>query len=72
MTETFYRTGSHKVDRTTYGGTLSSFDFDGHHTMATMAQRIISDFNFDKKCKRNTELRNENKNITKKEKRTRK
>lgn len=67
MTETFYRTGSYKVDHTTYGGTLSSFDFEGHHTMATMAQRIISDFNFDKRCKKNIELRNKKYNKGEKE-----
>lgn len=66
MTETFYRTGSYKVDHTTYGGALSSFDFEGHHTMTTMAQRIISDFNFDKRCKKNIELRDKIKNISKK------
>lgn len=68
MTKTFYRTGSYKVDHTTYGGTLSSFDFDGHHTMATITQRIISDFNFDKQCKKNIELRTKDKKYNEKRK----
>lgn len=65
MTETFYRARGFKIDHTTFGGTLSEFDFNGHHTMATMAQKIVSDFNFDKQCKRNLELK-DNKNMTNK------
>ena len=42
---------------TTYGGELSSFDFDGHYTMATMAKKIFHDHLFDNQCKRNLELK---------------
>lgn len=47
----------YKADHTTYGGELSLFDFDGHHTMTTMASKLIKDNAFDKQCKRNIELR---------------
>lgn len=46
-----------KWDNTIYGGELTLFDFEGHHTMATMTDRIVNDLKFDKQCKRNIELR---------------
>lgn len=57
MTENFYRTGRYKPDHTTYAGELTQFDFEGHHTMATMAQRIRTAIAFDKQCEKNIKLR---------------
>ena len=42
---------------TTYGGELTLFDFDGKHTLKTMADKIMRDLAFDKQCKKNIELR---------------
>lgn len=36
----------------TYGGELTSFDFEGHHTIASMASKIQRDFRFDESCKK--------------------
>ena len=58
MTETFYQTGSYKIDHTTYGGEITLFDFDGHPTMGTVAKKIMSDEAFDKRCRKNCEQRN--------------
>ena len=57
-TKEFYRTGNYEIDHTTFGGVLNSFDFDGHHNMKTMSDKIISDLRFDKQCKKNEEERN--------------
>ena len=51
--KTFYRTGQVKVDHRTYGGELTLSDFEGHHTLSSMAQKIQSAESFDKKCKEN-------------------
>lgn len=61
MTNKFYRTGRVSVDHTTYGGELSLFDFEGHHTMQSMANRIAADLRFDKMCKQNALNRDRNK-----------
>ena len=58
MTETFYRTGFHNVDHTTYGGELTIYDFEGKQTLASMASKILNDHAFDKRCKINIEFRN--------------
>lgn len=36
----------------TYGGELTSFDFEGHHTITSMASKIQRDFRFDESCKK--------------------
>lgn len=41
----------------TYGGELNLFDYEGHHTMSTMAQRIFHDWRFDNTCKANCKFR---------------
>lgn len=45
------------TDHTTYGGQLSLFDFEGHHNLQTMANKIASELKFDKRCKQNIESR---------------
>lgn len=54
MTNKNYMTQINNLDYTTFGGTLSQFDFDGHHTLSSMADKIESDFRFDKKCKKDS------------------
>jgi len=53
----FYRTEKFKVDSSTFGGEIGLFDFYGHHTMKTMADKIMGDLAFDYQCKKNIELR---------------
>ncbi len=53
MTGTINRIGKYKVDPSTFGGELTAFDLDGHHTRPTMASKIKASHNFDRHCKRN-------------------
>lgn len=46
---------------TKFGGVLTLFDFDGHHTLASMARKIASDQAFDRQCQKNIEFRNREK-----------
>lgn len=55
MTNKNYMTQINNLDYTTFGGALSQFDFDGHHTLISMADKIASDFRFDKKCKKDSD-----------------
>lgn len=41
----------------TYGGEITLFDFEGHHTLSTMAARIASDLRFDEQCRKNIEAK---------------
>lgn len=51
MSETYYRTGfNYKPDHRTYGGDITLFDFEGHHTLASMSDKIRSAESFDKRC----------------------
>ena len=58
MTEKFYKTRIHKIDSSTFGGIIYSSDFNTSYTAGNIAQRIISDKIFDKRCKRNLENQN--------------
>ena len=51
MTRNYYRTGNYKPDHSTFGGKIYEYDF-GHITMSDIAERIISDWKFDEKCKK--------------------
>ena len=57
MTKEFYRTGNYKIDHTTFGGIINSFDFDGHCRMKSIADNIMSDLHFDEQCRKNVESR---------------
>ena len=65
MTRNYYRTGNYKPDHSTCGSQIYNYDFDGYVSMSSMAERIISDWKFDKKCRKNIENRNKT-NIYKK------
>lgn len=52
--ETYYRTGRYTVDHRTFGGELTLFDFEGHHTLASMAQKIARWESFDRQCQKAT------------------
>ena len=55
---TTYGTETHN----TFGGELTLFDFEGHHTLSTMADRIMRDLRFDEQCRKNCENRERMKN----------
>ena len=61
MTRNYYRTGNYKPDRSTCGSVIYNYDFDGYVSMADMAERIISDWKFDERCKHNSLNRDRNK-----------
>lgn len=46
-------------DHTSYYGEITPFDFDGHQTMKSMSDKIIRDWNFDKRCRKNAEFRDQ-------------
>ena len=55
MTRNYYKTGNYNVNHSTCGSVIYNYDFDGYVSMASMAERIISDWKFDKRCKKNVE-----------------
>ena len=65
MTRNYYTTGNYKPDYSTCGSKIDNYDFDGYVSMSSMAERIISDWKFDKQCKKNIENRDRNKNYKK-------
>ena len=65
MKRNYYRTGNYKPDRATCGSVIYNYDYDGYVSMSDMAERIISDWKFDEKCRKNAESRDKNKNYKK-------
>lgn len=65
MTGTTNRYGIYEVDHRTFGGELTLFDFEGHHTMKTMANKIMRDYAFDMQRKKDIEARERNKQYDK-------
>ena len=65
MTRNYYRTGNYKPDHSTCSSLIYNYDFDGYVSISTIAERIISDWKFDEKCKNNAESRDRNKNYKK-------
>lgn len=65
MTRNYYRTGNYKTDHSTCGSVIYNYDFDGYISMTSIAERIISDWKFDKRCKKNVEGINKNNNYNK-------
>lgn len=67
MTETrnYYTTTRNYADHSTFGGIINDFDFEGHHTMASMIAKIEADLRFDKQCRLNVENRDRNKRYKK-------
>ena len=51
-TTTFYRTENYKPDHSTCGSAIYNYDFEGYVSMSDMAERIISDWKFDEKCRK--------------------
>lgn len=63
MTETINRYQNYKVDHSTFGGVVYVSDFNTEYTgfknqkRSFIADRISSDFKFDKQCKKNIDGR---------------
>ena len=52
MTRNYYTTGNYKPDHSTCGSQIYNYHFDGHVSMKDMAERIISDWKFDERCRK--------------------
>lgn len=65
MTRNYYRTGNYNVDHSTFGGTISNYNYDRHETMSDIAAHIVSDWKFDERCKHNSLNRDRNKDYKK-------
>lgn len=53
MTRNYYRTENYKTDHSTCSSLIYNYDFDGYVSISTIAERIISDWKFDEKCRKN-------------------
>ena len=62
MTRNYYTPSNYKPDHSTCGSVIYNYDFDGYVSMTSMAERIISDWKFDEKCRKNA--KNKQKGIT--------
>ena len=47
MTKSNITSSNYKVNHSTCGSKICNYDFDGYVSMASMAERIISDWKFD-------------------------
>ena len=57
MTRNYYKTGNYKPNYSTCGSIIDNYDFDEYVSMADMSERIISDWEFDEKCRKNIQDR---------------
>lgn len=58
MTKNYYTSSNYNTDYSTCGSLIYNYDFEGYVSMTTMADRIISDWKFDKKCRKNSQNKN--------------
>ena len=65
MTKNYYRTGNYKPNHSTCSSVIYNYDFDGYVSMTSMAERIISDWKIDEKCRKNALNRDRNKDYKK-------
>lgn len=52
MTRNYYTPSNYNADHSTCGSVIYKYDFEGYVSMTTMAERIISDWKFDEKCRK--------------------
>ena len=64
-TNNIYTTIAYDKKHIHFGGDISNYSFDGHSTMAEIADSIMSDLRFDEQCKKNALNRDRNKNYKK-------
>ena len=55
MTRNYYTPSNYNADYSTCGSLIYNYDFDGYVSMTTMAERIISDWKFDERCRKNSQ-----------------
>ena len=65
MTRNHYRTENYKPDHFTCSSIIYNYDFDGYVSITSMAERIISDWKIDEKCRKNALNRDRNKDYKK-------
>lgn len=56
----YYGIGRVNREYLDYGGVIYNYDYDAHHTMADIANRIAADLKFEKKCKQSAKFRDNN------------
>ena len=52
MTRNYYTPSNYKPDHSTCGSQIYNYDFDGYVSITDMAERIISDWKFDERCRK--------------------
>ena len=52
-TNNIYTTIAYDKEHIHFGGDISNYSFDGHSTMAEIADSIMSDLRFDEQCRKN-------------------
>ena len=57
MTRNYYTTGNYRTDHSTCGSKIYNYDFDGYVSITDMAERIISDWEFDEQRRKDIETR---------------
>ena len=57
MTRNYYTTGNYKTDYSTCRSKIYNYDFDGYVSITDMAERIISDWEFDEQRRKDIETR---------------
>lgn len=55
MTRNYYTPNNYNADYSTCGILIYNYDFDGYVSMSSMAERIVSDWEFDEKCRKNAQ-----------------
>ena len=65
MTRNYYRTENYKPNHSTCSSVIYNYDFDGYVSIKSMAERIISDWKIDEKCRKNALNRDRNKDYKK-------
>lgn len=61
MTRNYYTPSNYNAGHSTCGSIIYNYDFEGYVSMASMAERIISDWKFDEKCRKTDKNSNKNK-----------
>ena len=65
MIRNHYRTENYKPNHSTCSSVIYNYDFDGYVSMTSMAERFISDWKIDEKCRKNALNRDRNKDYKK-------
>ena len=64
-TRNYYTTPCNYADHTRFGGNVYNYDYEGYNNMSDIASRIISDWKFDERCKREAMNKDANKKFKK-------